>query len=102
MPWIPSARLRGVFAAPPRGTGLWAGTTTVPSGAVTRVVSTPVVESASIILLAAQAATNQASGFTRTFEVRSINPGVGFVVGTSDGVAVARDTTVMWLVWRAS
>lgn len=81
----------------------WAGRTTLNSGSATVTVSTDAVNSDSLILLGPEApGTNVASGFAKPIEVKSKNPGAAFVLGTTDGVAMARDTTVAWLVYRTS
>lgn len=80
----------------------WAGRTTLGSGSSTVTVSTAVVNSDSIVLLGSQAATNQASGVSTPIEVKSINPGNHFILGTSDGDSLSRDTTVMWMVMLTS
>lgn len=80
----------------------FAGRTTLASGSATVTISTTVVQSDSIILLTAEAATNQASGFAKPPEVKSISPGNFFTVGWADGNAVARNTTIMWTIIRTS
>lgn len=76
----------------------WAGRTTIESGSATITVSTTIVDSDSLILLGRQFNTNVLSGQSRALEVKSISPGNFFTLGTSDGVAIARDTAIMWLV----
>lgn len=77
----------------------WAGLTAVVSGAATAVVSTTNVDSDSIILATVYGnATNTASGFNRGWEVKSINPGNAFVMGTADGIGPDHAITVMWLI----
>lgn len=72
----------------------------VDVGAATVTVSTTNVDSDSIILTGLHQVTNTASGFSRHIEVKSINPGVAFTIGVADSVAIARDTAVMWLIFR--
>ena len=76
------------------------GRTVLSSGSVTQLASTTLASSDSIILLTGVAASNVSSGVSRGIEVKSINPGVGFVVGTDDGVALDRNTTVHWMILR--
>lgn len=76
------------------------GRTVLASGSTTQLASTTLASSDSIILLGQFASAAVNSGTSRPIEVRSINPGVGFVVGTVDGVAMARDTVVHWAVLR--
>lgn len=80
----------------------WAGRTTLGSGSATVTVSTAVVNSDSLILMGSQAATNQASGVSTPIEVKSIDPGNHFIIGTADGDALARDTDIMWMVMPTS
>lgn len=81
----------------------FAGRTTLNSGSATVTVSTTLVGSDSVILLGAQAPTNQASGVAnRSVEVKSINPTNHFIIGTSDGQAIARNTIVSWVLFKAS
>lgn len=80
----------------------WAGLTTVLSGVATGVVSTTAVDSDSLVFFsqAAVAATNVLSGQSRTWEVKSINTGLAFTFGTTDGAGMSRDTVVHWMLWR--
>lgn len=80
----------------------FAGQTTVVSGTATGVVSTTAVDSDSLILFGqvAVGATNVLSGQSRTWEVKSINTGLAFTFGTTDGAALSRDTVVHWMIWR--
>lgn len=78
----------------------WAGRTTLSSGSATVTISTTIVKSDSLIFPAVQAATNQASGVSRSIEVKTISPGNFFTLGWSDGNAIARDTTIMWMIVR--
>ena len=81
-------------------TNQFAGRTTLTGGSTTVTVSTTVVTSDCLILLGHQApGTDVASGGWRDVEVKAINPGNAFVLGTADGVSMARDTIVMWLAW---
>lgn len=100
---LPGAHLTGVPTAAMSMSGIvdpFVGRTNLASGSATVTVSTALVQSDSLILMGAQATTNQASGFGQPIEVKSINPGVAIVFGTAEGVALARDTTIMWLLWR--
>ena len=83
-------------------TNQWAGLTTLSSGSATVTVSTTSVASDSIIQFSARAAANQSSGTYRPIEVKSINPGVAFSFGVSDGVAIPRDTTLMWQIIKTN
>lgn len=78
----------------------FAGRTTLGSGGATVTVSTTMVKSDSIILLGAQAnsAVNSATG--KSIEVKTIVDSSYFVLGTADGVAMARDTNVAWILFR--
>lgn len=79
----------------------WAGLLAIASGGATGVVSTTNVDSDSLIFLALHGgATNTASGFNRAIEVKSINPGNAFVVGTPDGIGPDHGITVMWMIVR--
>jgi hypothetical protein len=80
----------------------WAGRTTLDSGSATVTVSTRIVNSDSLIWVQGQNHANVASGTYKPVEVRTISPGNFFTLGTADGIAMARDTTLMWEVKRAS
>lgn len=80
----------------------FAGLTTLASGSATVTVSTTAVTSDAIIQFSSKAPTAQASGTYRPIEVRSINPGVAFSFGVADGVAIPRDTTIMWQIVKTS
>jgi hypothetical protein len=80
----------------------WSGRSLVASGTATLSIPTTVVNSDSLIFLSPQGTANVSSGQPRGFEVKSINPDVGFVMGTPDGAAVARDTTIMWNIFKTS
>jgi len=72
----------------------FAGRTTLASGSATVTVSTTSVKSDSIIFHALQAATVSSGAIC----VRSINPGVAFSFGWTDGGARAFDSTIMWRI----
>jgi hypothetical protein len=80
----------------------WAGLTTINSGSATQVVSTALVNSDSIIMLGCKAETNVSSGIGKVIEVKSLSSGGYFVLGTSDGQAMARNTVVMWQLVKTS
>ena len=65
-------------------------------------VSTVNVNSDSIIMMTAEAATRQSSGIGQPFEVTSIVSATSFDVTTADGIALVRDTTIQWMVIRRS
>ena len=94
--------LRGPLILPMSASvNAFAGIATINSGSATVVVSTSRVSSDSIIFAVAHSPTNASSGFGRPVEVKSINPGVSFVLGTADGVAPrAANTPVMWMLAR--
>jgi hypothetical protein len=103
--WIGDLLYRQLLRSPlylpiQSATNQFAGRTVLGSGQATVTVSTTVVDSDSLILLSAEAATNQASGFARAVEVKSISPGNFFAVGWADGVAAARNTTIAWVVFK--
>src|SRR3990172_1404300 len=80
----------------------WAGLTTLASGTAVGSVTTTAVDSDSLIFftLRASNAANVSSGQSRSVEVKSITDAVAFTFGTTDGVGIARDTAVMWQIWR--
>jgi len=79
----------------------WAGRTVLASNAATVAVSTNLVQADSLIFTSVQAHVNQASGAATPIEVKSINPGNHFILGTSDGSTWAdRATTIMWMIAR--
>ncbi len=80
----------------------FAGRTTLSSGSATVVVSTSVVKSDSIILRTPESNTRQSSGVAQPIEVMSIADGSHFTFGTADGQALARDTTIMWMLLNTS
>ena len=77
----------------------FSGITVLGSGSATVTVSTTAVKSNSIILMGAQAnaAVNSLTG--RSIEVKSIVDSSYFVLGTVDGVSMARDTNIGWLLF---
>lgn len=80
----------------------FAGRTTLSSGSATVTVSSTVIGSDSIIRLAMQTHVRQNSGFGQPVEVASISPGNFFTLSTADGVAFARDTTIMWDIVKSA
>lgn len=79
------------------------GRTTLNSGDATVTVSTATVKADSVIQFAVQAHVDQASGsITRGIEVKTINPGNHFILGTADGIADIRDVTIMWNIIQSS
>lgn len=80
----------------------WAGLTTIASGSATQVVSTAMVNSDSIIMLSCKGTANVGSGVGKIIEVRSLSSGGYFLLSTSDGQAMARDTVVMWQLVKTS
>lgn len=79
----------------------FAGRTTLNSGSATVTVSTAAVEADSIIVATVEAATSVSSGGAKPIEVKSISAGNFFTLGTADGVALARQTTIMWTLLRS-
>lgn len=79
----------------------WAGLTTLSSGSATQVVSTTAVVSGDLVLAFPFGATDTASGTGRTIEVKSFDAGC-FFFGTADGIAIPRDTTIMWIAFKTS
>ncbi len=77
----------------------FSGITVLGSGGATVTVSTTAVKSNSIILFGAQApaAVNSLTG--RPIEVKTIVDSSYFVIGTADGVAMARNTNIGWLLF---
>jgi hypothetical protein len=81
----------------------FAGRTTLSSGSATVVVSTKLVNSDSIINVSLLGNANLSSGTAiRGIEVKTISPGGYFTFGTQDGIAIPRDTVLMWELRRAS
>jgi len=80
--------------------GQWAGLTVLNSGDTTVTVSTTAVRSGCVIMPIMQADTRQNSGFSQTVEVSSITDGTNFVLALSHGVALARQTTIGWLLFQ--
>lgn len=81
----------------------WAGLTVLASGSATVTVSTTVVNSDSIIQLTPVGNANLSSGAgIRHTEVKTISSGGYFTIGTNDGIGIARDTTIGWVVWKTS
>ena|SRR5581483_4838885 len=78
----------------------FAGRTLLASGSATVEIVTSCVRSDSMILFGSQAPTNTASGKAGFIEVKSINPGAAFSFGIADGNTMARDTTIMWLIFQ--
>ncbi len=76
----------------------FAGRTTLNSGDTTVTVSSSVVTSDSIILHGMEANTSQSSGFAAPIDVMSIVDGSHFTFGQADGVAVVRETNIMWQI----
>ncbi len=94
--------LKGPLRTPTGGANAWAGRTTLNSGSATVTVSSTVVKSDSIIGLTVEANTRQSSGVAQPIEVMSMQEAVSFAFGTADGVAMARDTTIMWQLTNTS
>ena len=80
----------------------FAGRTTLSSGSATVVISTTVVNSDSLIFHSREGNANVASGTNRVTEVKTISAGGYFTLGTEDGQAIPRDTTLMWEIRRSS
>ena len=81
----------------------WAGRTTLSSGSATAVVSTTIVNSDSLIFFSMEGNANVSSGTAiRPTEVKTISSGGYFTIGTQDGIAIARDTVLMWEIRRTS
>ena len=76
----------------------FAGRTTLNSGSTTVVVSTTNVRSDSLVFLSMLGNANVASGQNRVTEVKTISDSGYFTIGTQDGVAIARNTVIMWEV----
>lgn len=95
---------RGLLHGPLRvvngaGASLYFGRTTLASGSATQIASTTLVDSDSLVLMGLEApGTNVASGTFKGIEVKSINPGNAIVFGTPDGIAMARDTVISWMI----
>lgn len=78
----------------------FSGFTTLASGSATVTVSTTSVKSDSLILMGLRGTANVNSATGRPVEVKSIVDSSYFSFGTADGVAMARDTTISWLLFR--
>lgn len=78
----------------------FAGITTLGSNVATVTVSTTAVKSNSLILFGARTTLNVNSATGRAIEVKSIVDGSYFSFGTADGVAMARDTAIHWMLFR--
>lgn len=76
----------------------FAGATVLGSGSATVVVSTTSVRSNSMFFLGAHSLTDQSSGVAAAIEVRTIVDRSHFVLGNSDGIADARETTIFWMI----
>lgn len=80
-----------------------AGKTTLASGSATAVVSTNQVNSDSLVFLGQVGYANLGSGDVRgPVEVKTIVSGVSFTLGVADGVAMARDTIVHWMILKTT
>lgn len=77
----------------------FAGRVDIASGDAAVTVTTDVVEADSIILTGVESVVT-AGSLGMVIEVKSINPGVAFVLGSADAKATIRPTTVMWLLFR--
>jgi hypothetical protein len=77
-------------------TGTFAGRSTIATGSLSLAISATAVESNSIITMGTF--TSAASSAMGSVCVRSINPGVGFVVGFTENIAQAADVIVMWRI----
>lgn len=93
--------LHGPINAPVAG-NRFAGRATIGSGGTSVVVSTSLVGSDSLLFVSAQSDIRQASGFGQAVEVATISPGISFTLTQSTGVAVARPTTVLWMIVKGS
>jgi len=81
----------------------FAGVTTLNSGSATVTVSTNLVAADSLILFSSRAHVDQTSGsITRGIEVKTINPGNHFILGTDDGIAEIRNVFISWQIIKAS
>jgi|SRR3989304_3104065 len=78
----------------------FSGITTLGSGGATVTVSTTAVKSNSLILHSVRGTSNVNSATGKTIEVKSIVDGSYFSFGTADGVAMARDTSIHWMLFR--
>lgn len=108
MPANPLEVLRRAFLTGPMltrassGPNQFAGRTTLNSGSATVTVSSTVVKSDSIIMLAVEANTRQDSGVAAPIEVMSVFEGGHFTLGTAGTETLARDTTIMWEIKNQS
>ena len=84
------------------GPNTFAGVTTLNSGDVTVPVSTVQVNSDSIIQLTCMSPTAAASGFGHAVDVRSITPGVGFLIGHRDGIGRGPSLSVFFEIKKTS
>lgn len=80
----------------------WAGRTAIASGDATADVACVQASSDSVFSLTTWSPTNAASGQVRFCDVKSINPGVGFQIGTQDGRGFAVPVVVHWTVLRTA
>lgn len=90
--------LKGPLLTQTGGTNAWSGVTAMGSAATSVTVSTTVVKSDSIIIPALQSLTNTSSGFGPNIEVRTIVDGGYFILGYSDGKAIARNVNIHWML----
>lgn len=93
---------RPKFENSPFGDSSWMGRTAVVSGDTLLAVACAQVSSDSVILTQLVTLTNVDSGSSRHFDVKSINPGVGFVAGAQDGVGINGAATLHWIVLRTA
>ena len=84
------------------GPAQFAGRTTLNSGDTTVTISTFAVMSDSLIQMGIEASVNQSSGVAAPMEVKSISDQNFFTLGTADGTAVVRNTTIMWQITNTS
>jgi len=97
------AQFRGVPSAVMSGGGItqpFVGRTDIVAGDALTVVSCDLVTSNSIILLGTQGSV-AANSLAQAINVRTIDPGKSFILGSSDGKDLVRTVTVMWLLIRA-
>lgn len=93
---------RPKFKNSPFGDSDWMGRTSIASGAASADVTCAQVSSDSVISLSKTSFTNSNSGDYRACDVKSINPGVGFVVGTEDGAGFGTGVVIHWMVLRTA
>lgn len=101
------ALLRGAPSAVMSGAGIsqaFVGRATIASGDATVVVSTALVGSGDVILHGVQDLDGVGVTSHAAIEVKTINPGVQFTLGTANEVALdpGRNTAIMWLLFKAS